>query len=63
VTMVFTGRGWPHAFLAPFGGDFPLAPRESGCFLFPLGWSSGVSFFPTFRDVELLFPLARFGGG
>jgi hypothetical protein len=32
-------------------------------FLFSLSWSSGVSLLPTSKVVELLFPLARSGGG
>jgi hypothetical protein len=29
------------------GGDFLLTPCESGCFLFPLSWFSGVDFSPN----------------
>jgi hypothetical protein len=47
----------------PFGGDFPLTPRESGCFLFPLNWFSKASFLPTSRVIELLLPPAIFDGG
>jgi hypothetical protein len=48
---------------SPPSGDFPLAPCESGFFLFPLSWSSRVSLLPTSRVVELLFPQVRSGGG
>jgi hypothetical protein len=50
--------------LLPPGDDFlPLALHESRWFLLPPGCSSGDSFLPTTRVVELLFPLNRSGGG
>jgi hypothetical protein len=65
VSMVFTGRGRCGGGLTspPPGGDFPLAPRESMRFFVLLSWSSGVSFLPTSRVVEILFSLTKSGGG